>query len=168
MIVNGIDRDFVVHDENNVKGFFGEYRFLSNFHECPVYFEGMLYPSSENAYQAAKCLTIPMREAFVDISPKESKKLGRKLDQAGQTRKNWSSIKFDVMRVILAEKFHRNLNLRRLLVETEKKYLEETNYWNDTYWGVCNGVGTNNLGILLMATRSLYTVRPAGEPITLF
>lgn len=168
MVINGIDRDFVVHDSDNVKGFFGDYRFLSNFHECPVYFEGLLYPSSENAYQAAKCISLSMRESFVDISPKESKKLGRSLELAGSVRKNWPSVKFDIMRVILADKFHRNMNVRRLLIETDKKYLEETNYWKDTYWGVCDNVGHNNLGILLMAVRSFYNTRPSGEPVSLF
>lgn len=27
------------------------------------------------------------------------------------------------------------------------------NYWKDTYWGVCNGVGENHLGKLLMKIR---------------
>jgi ribA/ribD-fused uncharacterized protein len=165
MQVNGIDREYIVHDEKFVKGFFGDYRFLSNFHECPVYFEGLLYPSSENAYQAAKCLNVAMRESFVDISPSDSKKLGRQLRDV---KKNWDSIKFDVMRVILADKFHRNLNLRRLLVETGTKYLEETNHWKDTYWGVCNDEGSNNLGRLLMATREFYLLQPAGISQPLF
>ena len=42
------------YDSDNIKGFFGGYRWLSNFHVCDVMFEGDLYPSSENAYQAAK------------------------------------------------------------------------------------------------------------------
>ncbi len=31
---------------------------------------------------------------------------------------------------------------------------EETNTWHDTYWGVCNGVGKNMLGIQLMRVRA--------------
>ena len=31
--------------------------------------------------------------------------------------------------------------------------LIEGNTWNDTYWGVCNGVGKNTLGQLLMKIR---------------
>jgi hypothetical protein len=33
-----------------IKGFLGEYSFLSNFYLCPVYYEGLVYPSSENAF----------------------------------------------------------------------------------------------------------------------
>jgi predicted NAD-dependent protein-ADP-ribosyltransferase YbiA (DUF1768 family) len=31
--------------------------------------------------------------------------------------------------------------------------LIEGNWWGDTYWGVCNGVGENHLGKLLMKIR---------------
>jgi len=164
MQINGIERDYIIHDDKNVKGFFGDYRFLSNFHECPVYFDGRMYPSSENAYQAAKCINLEFREAFVEITPSQSKKLGRQID----VRKNWESIKFDVMRVILADKFYRNLNLRRLLSETGAKYLEETNHWGDIYWGVCNEKGDNNLGRILMATRDFYSLSPVGTAHSLF
>ena len=37
-------------------GFFDEYRFLSNFHLCPIELDGVVYGSLEAAYQAAKCL----------------------------------------------------------------------------------------------------------------
>ena len=39
-----------------------------------------------------------------------------------------------------------------LLGDKHKAY-EETNHWNDTYWGVCNGVGQNMLGRMLMFIR---------------
>jgi hypothetical protein len=47
-------KEYAIHDSHLIHGFFGDYRWLSNFHSCPVYFDGLLYPSSENAYQAAK------------------------------------------------------------------------------------------------------------------
>lgn len=164
MLINGIERDYIIHDANNVKGFFGDYRYLSNFHECPVYFEGLLYPSTENAYQAAKCVDVSQRVAFVDISPKDSKKLGRQIN----VRKNWEQIKFDVMGIVLLDKFYRNINIRRMLLETGTKYLEETNHWKDRYWGVCDGVGDNNLGRLLMQVRQFYSLLPAGSVHQLF
>lgn len=33
---------------------------------------------------------------------------------------------------------------------------EETNYWNDTDWDVCNGDGENKLGKILMNTRNYF------------
>ena len=40
-----------------------------------------------------------------------------------------------------------------MLQETRDFYLEETNWWNDTFWGVCNRKGKNILGHLLMKIR---------------
>lgn len=141
-----------VHDDKNVKGFFGDYRWLSNFYECPVYFDGLLYASSENAYQAAKCINPENRTRFLNITPSESKKLGRSI----QFRKDWLDIRYDIMCVTVFDKFYRNQELRRLLLDTGSKYLEETNYWGDTYYGVCKGKGQNVLGQILMRVRSFW------------
>ena len=43
--------------------------------------------------------------------------------------------------------------LRKKLLATGDEHLEEGNYWHDTYWGVCDGVGKNRLGELLMTVR---------------
>ena len=150
MIVFGKERDYVIHDESNIKGFFGEYRFLSNFELGEVVFEGIKYPSSENAYQAAKSLNTDVREKFVNIEPADSKKLGRKII----VRNDWEKVKYNVMYEIVLDKFTRNKNLGDLLINTGDKYLEETNHWKDTIWGVCNGVGKNWLGKILMDVRS--------------
>jgi ribA/ribD-fused uncharacterized protein len=135
------------HDDQSIKGFFGEYRWLSNFHVCDVLFEGDLYPSSENAYQAAK-FDWPDRPAFKLCSPNKAKKEG-----AGVTPKGWFNRNVDVMETILRDKFRKNRDLKDALVATGDKYLEEANWWKDTFWGVCDGVGENMLGKLLMKIR---------------
>lgn len=142
-------REIIIHDEHNIKGFFDNYRFLSNFESCDVLFDGIIYPSSENAYQAAKSLDIEVRKKFVDISSTESKKLGKIVE----IRPDWNNIKLDIMYSIVFDKFTRNSKLGDQLIETGDKYLEETNYWKDTFWGVCNGVGKNWLGRILMDVR---------------
>jgi hypothetical protein len=43
--------------------------------------------------------------------------------------------------------------LREKLLKTGDKYLEETNYWNDRYWGKYKDKGLNMLGHLIMAVR---------------
>jgi hypothetical protein len=43
--------------------------------------------------------------------------------------------------------------LTRALLDTENARLIEENNWNDTFWGVCNNTGENNLGKLLMKIR---------------
>ena len=52
----GMWKKYAVHDDLNIKGMFGPYRFLSNFWECEVYFDGLVYRNSESCYQAAKLI----------------------------------------------------------------------------------------------------------------
>lgn len=60
------------------------------------------------------------------------------------------------MSQLIFQKFLTDLQLRQKLLDTKDAYLEETNNWNDTFWGVCNGEGENNLGKILMATREYF------------
>jgi ribA/ribD-fused uncharacterized protein len=136
-----------VHDKDNIKGFFGEYRWLSNFEPCLVEYDGLVFQSSEAAYQAAKILE--NRAIFIGLSASESKKLGKRLP----LRKGWDEMKTSIMEEILFNKFNKNSYLREKLLATGSKYLEETNWWNDKFWGVCNGTGENNLGKTLMKIR---------------
>jgi len=152
MFIMGKEREYIIHDENNIKGFFGDYRWLSNFHVCDVIFEGVLYPSSENAYQAAKCLDLRQKEQFITCNPSEAKKLSKNI----LIRENWNSFKYDVMSAIVFDKFYRNYDLRLKLIETNNKYLEESNHWSDFYWGVCNDKGQNKLGKILMGVRTIW------------
>jgi ribA/ribD-fused uncharacterized protein len=155
MIVYGKERDYIIHDDQNIKGFFGEYRFLSNFEISDVYFDGDVYNCSEAAYMAGKTLDQNIRNKFIkssNITPRQARELG----QTFELRDNWINIKYDVMSAVLFDKFYRNVNLRRKLLITGNKYLEETNHWNDVYWGVCNGKGENNLGKILMNIRTFW------------
>ena len=43
--------------------------------------------------------------------------------------------------------------LREALLNTDNAKLIEGNWWGDKFWGICNGVGENNLGKLLMEVR---------------
>jgi predicted NAD-dependent protein-ADP-ribosyltransferase YbiA (DUF1768 family) len=71
-------QQFCIHDATRIYGFFGEYRYLSNFYNTPVHFEGVCYPSSENAFQAAKIVE-EERGQFVTCSAAESKNLWKTL-----------------------------------------------------------------------------------------
>ena len=150
------EQKIAIHDETNIKGFFGEYRWLSNFFKSPVYFEGILYPSSENAYQSAKTEDIEIRKNISLLEPNKSKLFSKELIVPD----DWKTRKYDIMFMICYDKFYRNKDLRELLLQTEGKYLEETNFWLDTYYGVCNGIGENNLGKILMDIRKLIRRNP--------
>ncbi len=147
---------YAIHDETNIKGFFGNFRWLSNFEPAKCFYMGILYPSSENAYQAAKVKPCE-REALTQCSATESKKLWKKLDKIEETKEGWEARKEDVMAQILFSKFLLNENLRFKLIETGDKYLEELNHWGDTDWGVDIKLGgKNNLGKLLMRLRNYW------------
>lgn len=152
--------------DDPILGFFGDYRFLSNFWYVEVELDGEMYPSTEHAYQAAKTLDPVERKKFrfsvlyedgepIERTPTcgQAKRMGSKL----QLRPDWEEIKVDVMRDLLTQKFLNHLDLREKLYNTGNRYLEETNHWNDTFWGVCNGKGKNVLGNLLMEIRSKIT-----------
>lgn len=157
---NGDWKLYAKYDVANICGFFGKYKWLSNFHECSVYFEGMEYSSSENAYQAAK-VDKNFRYHLQNITPMESKKVWKKLPHIDFTSEEWDGRKYDVMSVILFDKFYRNKDLREKLLETglNHMYLEETNHWGDSVWGVDikNG-GKNKLGEILMKIRDFWAL----------
>lgn len=132
-----------------INGFHAENRFLSNFVSSKVVLDGETYPTVEHAFAAAKTLNLIAREEIRNaLTPGSAKRKGRKVI----LRDGWETIKIDVMRDLLIQKFSQE-PFKRLLLATGDSYLEETNNWNDTFWGVCNGVGKNNLGILLMEIR---------------
>ena len=132
-----------------IKSFKGKYEFLSNFATCRVVYNGVLYPTVEHAYQAAKCLHDEDRKVFRFIdTPGEAKRWGRVVT----LRPDWESVKLSIMEDLVRQKF-RNERLRKLLLETAGEELVEGNTWKDTFWGVCNGVGENNLGKILMKIR---------------
>lgn len=132
-----------------IKGFFGPYRWLSNFHLVPIEIEGLTYPSTEHAYQAMKTLDSDIRIKIRNtVEPRDVKRMSRSFT----LRPNWDEIKYSIMLQISRLKY-RVPYLRERLSGTKDAYLEETNTWNDRYWGVCNGTGKNNLGKILMKIR---------------
>lgn len=131
--------------------FDGKNRFLSNFFSCPVPYEGLIFPSSEHAFVAAKTVD-PQTRLNIVVCPSagEVKKLGRKL----QLRPDWEIVKIPEMEKIVRSKFTHNRILGIQLVLTKDAELIEGNWWGDKFWGVCEGVGENHLGKILMKIRS--------------
>lgn len=130
--------------------FDGNYAFLSNFYNCMVEYDGLLYRNSEAAFQAAKTMDKKMRKVFTELSPSSAKYLGRHV----QLRDDWEDVKDDIMYEIVYNKFSNNLDLKNSLHDTGDAELIEGNWWNDKYWGVCNGEGQNKLGKILMRVRN--------------
>lgn len=138
---------------NEIKGFFGEYRWLSNFWYItnPIVDKFAIpYYTNEHYYQACKSDQENVR-LYISLlkSPGEAKKAGAKITK----RANWHDVSLDVMREGLEQKFTKNNDLKQKLLDTGDAYLEETNTWKDFFYGVCNGIGENHLGKLLMQLR---------------
>jgi len=144
---------------HRLEGFFGSYRWLSNFHEVPIQAAGSsrIYGSTEAAYQAAKCADPTQRDLFTTASPRDAKLLGR----AVALRPDWDAAKVRVMLAANRIKYT-DPALRKLLLATGDAKLVEGNWWHDNYWGSCGplfgcrrckGTGRNMLGRVLMQIR---------------
>lgn len=130
--------------------FSGRWRFLSNFQESRIQLGELVFPTAEHAYQACKSLDPKDWQLILGCaSPGAAKKMGQRL----HLRPNWDKIKLAVMAEIVAAKFDQNPDLKAQLLATGDSELVENNWWGDTFWGVCKGVGQNHLGKILMAYR---------------
>jgi N-glycosidase YbiA len=98
-----------------IAGFFGEFRWLSNFVSVRVEFDGVVYPLVEHAYQAAKTVDKADRVVFEDVGllAKDAKRLGKKLE----VRPNWEKARPCVMLALVRQKFMQE-PFRTLLIKT--------------------------------------------------
>lgn len=135
---------------DKISGFDGEYRWLSNFWPAPVVYEGIAYPTTEHAYQAAKVTDENLRKQ-VSLLPTPGK--AKRFFKGKPIRSDWDQIKLQVMEDLLRQKFQ-NPYLKAKLLSTGNIEIEETNTWGDVFWGICKGVGENHLGKILMKIRS--------------
>ncbi len=135
-------------------GFFkGPTRWLSNFHEADIIALGRTFRTTEAAYQAAKRIDdIEFHEKCASFKwAGDAMHFGRSLPI---TTQHWhESTKFVIMHGLTLQKFSTYPDLKAKLLATGDAYLEEGNTWGDTCWGVCNGVGKNHLGRILMEVR---------------
>lgn len=133
-----------------IDSFKGEYRFLSNFWECEIIYEDISYPSVEHAYQAAKAVDSQVKKKIATAStPGKAKREGQKAIKV----LDWDNKKFSIMKTLVTYKFTTHEDLKQKLLETGEQQLIEGNTWKDVYWGVCDGIGDNNLGKILMEIR---------------
>ena len=150
------DMPEIVHSDREIKGFFGEYRWLSNFGKATIVLDGTEYDSVEKAYQAAKW-PVEQRDFFTSkVKNEDVVQFNRQNQPTKYAADEWDAIKKNVMRFCLEQKFSHDQNPENAakLASTGEQYLEETNWWNDTYWGKnLQGEGENNLGKLLMEIR---------------
>ena len=145
----GINHDYVIHNDEKICGFVDGYKWLSNMYPCAILHKGLGFNSTEAAYQASKTNNIEIAKTFQNVTGLEAKRMSKLIVPF----KNWNDVKFNVMAQLVFQKFLIHPDLKQLLLDTGDKYIEETNHWNDMYYGVCNSIGENNLGKIIMATR---------------
>ena len=130
--------------------FDGEHAFLSNFWPSPLTLDGITYPTVEHAFQAAKAIDPLERQRIAALpTPGAAKRAGRKV----AIRPDWEQVNVAIMEDLVRRKFA-DPELAGKLLATGDEELIEGNTWNDRFWGVCRGVGRNELGKILMRVRA--------------
>lgn len=127
-----------------IDSFDGDYRWLSNF------IPNSLGYSVEHAYQAAKAKYPQDSQLILSApTPGKAKRYGKRIE----VRDDWNEVKLLVMDSCVRIKFLDDDEFCKKLADTNDIPLIEGNNWSDTYWGVCDGKGENNLGKILMSVR---------------
>lgn len=121
---------------------------FDNFSANAVTYDGELYPTSEHAYQAAKCTSAEGKEAIRNAaSPLQAKVLA---NVTYKTHKDpdWESKKVGVMEAILRAKLAQHPEVQRALQQSGSEEIIEGSPV-DYFWGAgADGSGQNMLGKL--------------------
>lgn len=131
------------------------YAELENKYPSPITYDGITYPSAENAFQATRFKDYSERRRFSYFAPYEAEYKGAKFRS---TVPDWDNEKYDIMYNILKIKFSDPIFKKRLL-DTGNQTIIIKNRNHEHEWGTCTcsrcrGAGNNNLGKLLMQLRS--------------
>jgi len=136
--------------KNKIDRFNGVHFYLSNFYICDIEMNGIIYPSIEHAFQAAKTDNMVSKEKIRKAAtPGLAKAIGNQV----MLRVDWGRVRLYIMEILVIEKFQYHPDLALKLKQTGDAELIEGNNWHDIYWGVCNGMGQNHLGKILMKIR---------------
>ena len=136
---------------------------FSNFYPAKFTLDGKEYPTVEHYFQSMKFTTNPdyQDQIVAANSPAQAKKMGA--TKVMPMRADWDTVREDVMRKALRAKFTQNEELKRLLLDTGNKILQEASS-TDVYWGIGKtGKGKNRLGILLMELRDELAAESEAE-----
>ncbi|MGB1257974.1 MAG: NADAR family protein [Thiolinea sp.] len=129
-----------------------EYGEFSNFALFPIKLKKKVWPTSEHYFQAMKFQDAKDRNEIQKAkTPMEAARKGR--DRKRRLRRDWESVKEQVMRDAVLAKFSQHPELTELLLSTGDAVIVEHTE-NDDYWGDGgDGKGKNRLGHILMSVR---------------
>ena len=128
-----------------------EHSWLSNMTLVDVECDGIVYPSTENFYQACKYNEVNTKKLISRLSPYKAKRYSR---ENKMTNSKFDNDKLIYMEYALHKKFSQE-PFKSKLLETGDCHIEEGNWWKDKFWGVDikTRQGENHLGKLIMKIR---------------
>lgn len=139
-------------DKGRIKNWFSNMLPLDE----PFEYQGILYRTSENFYQAMKLPMdrLDLRAEIAALNPFKSKTAIRDKNKY-PWREDWFDVQLDVMRYILNIKFARGTSWAEKLLATGDEEIVEFNNWKDTFFGYDINLqkGENHLGKMLMEIR---------------
>lgn len=139
---------------DDVVGFYErEFYTFSNFSSFAIEWKGVLWMTSEHAYQAAKFDSQEIQEEIRNArSAHDAKKVAEM--HSAEKKKEWEEIKLKVMEDILRAKLAQHPYVKKKLLQTGDQQLVEDS-WRDAYWGWGpDKNGANHLGKLWMKLRA--------------
>jgi len=154
-----------------IERFRGEYFFLSNMYPVQNWIEtdlGIMVPTSEHAYQAAK---FQMAEDYIRVAEARAEEGDNRIYADGLAAKelatemvlegalvveDWDIARRGIMKAIVRRKFLTNPDIAAKLLATGDEEIFEGNDWGDRYWGVDpigSRDGQNQMGQIHMEVR---------------
>ena len=151
--------------ESNCIGFYTrEWYCLDNFASFKVEYKGVIYSTSEHAYQAAKFIeSAPevAEEITNSFSAHDAQRIAR--ENKDKICSDWELKKLQIMEEILREKLKQNPYVQKKLLQTGDYTIVEDSP-KDSYWGWGNDMdGYNHLGKLWMKLRQELRKEQKGE-----
>jgi ribA/ribD-fused uncharacterized protein len=128
---------------NVIDSFTGSNEFLRNDYPATIVVDGLLFPTVEHAFQAAKTTDLAEKEA-IRMAPtaNEAKKLGRHV----QLVADWDTQRIDIMTSLVLRKFVEHIDLKIKLLMTGNQELIQGGTKKGDFWG-------ENQGKILMQVR---------------
>jgi ribA/ribD-fused uncharacterized protein len=142
------------YEDDKVLFFGGPWACFSNFYASQVYLWGILWPTSEHAYHAAKFLDRRISDEIrFARGPYEALLIAKA--NKDKIRPQWNEeTRLAVMEEIVVAKAQQHPYIMRKLIETGQRLIIEDSP-DDSFWGRGpDGNGRNELGKIWMKVRS--------------
>ncbi len=134
----------------------GGFNCFSNMSSYAVELDGILFMTSEHAYQYTKFSDIEIKKKILDSrSGYEAKMIS--IQYKDSALSGWDEIKLEVMEKILRNKLAQHPHIKKKLIESFDREIIEASK-DDDFWGWGpNKTGQNNHGKLWMKLRAEIT-----------